>query len=46
MPIIRTARLVGTRVMLNHREYVGGDWENIGKWQMETLQKLPEFQRL
>ena len=29
--------------MLNHREYVGGDWENIGKWQMETLQKLPEF---
>lgn len=31
--------------MLNHREYVGGDWENIGKWQMETLQKLPEFHK-
>lgn len=28
---------------LNHREYVGGDWDNIGDWQMKTLKQLPEF---
>ena len=28
---------------VNHRDYVGGDWDNIGDWQMKTLKSLPEF---
>lgn len=46
MQTIKSYLIGGSRKKMtevNHREYVGGDWDNIGDWQMKTLKQLPEF---